>query len=352
MYSVDKKQQLKDFALAMSVPVGLTDGNKWPVRAGTVIFPVRNTLVHEFIGQIKQAGIIGDADKWRQAFDNPTQLWRMSHHLINGLLDDEVDKHEIAETILTFLEGVAALNYDHYFERIGKHIIFTDKMLSEAMDVNMITDKKIARKALMLSGLIWSYSEANYFVAHELICEYHGAYPLPDGNFAVVRDLINFSPVELWGNRDYSGMPNKARVITVHDKTLDIGFDAYNNLFDDSGTMASSLLSASVIVDDKVLSVDEIDSYISLFSDRVTSFSDEVNAMSKNEIAHKYMEIFWYRKKSLADYMGVPWKPAAELHRVLDEGLEKGPVKKPGQSAGGRTTPEELVEQYDFSKYL
>ena len=352
MYSIDKKQQLKDFAQAMSVPVGLTDGNKWPVRAGTVIFPVRNILVRELLNQIREAGIIGDAEKWRAAFDGPSQLWRMSHHLINGLLDEDVDKSEIAETILTFLEGVAALNYNHYFERIGKHIMFTDDMLQQALSVEFINDKKQARKALMLSGLIWSYSETNYFVAHELTCEYHGAYELPDGNFAVIREFMNFSPSELWNKRDFTGMPHKMRVITIHDNTLDIGFDAYNNLFDSNGTMAPSLISAAVISDDKAQSIEEIDALIALFSEKVREFADEVNALSENEIAHQYMEIFWYRKKSLTDYMGLSWKPSEELHQLLDEGLKKGQVKKPGQSAGGRTTPEELAKEYDFSDYI
>jgi len=352
MYSVDKKQQLKDFAAAMAVPVGLTDGAKWPVRAGTVIFPVRNILVREFLKQIKDAGIIGNAEKWRAAFDGPTQLWRMSHHLINGLLDDNVDKREIAETILIFLEGVAALTYNHYFERIGKHIIFTPEMLKEAMRNDLLIDKKQARKALMLSGLIWSYSETNYFVAHELTCEYHGPYLLENGKYAVIREFINLKPNELWEKRDFNGMPEKIRIITVHDESLSIGFDSYNNLFDEKGSMMPSAIGSTVLMDGRVMSLSDVEDLINLFSSKVRLFSDEVDAMSKSDIAHKYMEIFWYRKKSLADYMGVSWKPTEELHNILDEGLARGPEKKPGQSAGGRTTPEELTEQYDFSAFI
>ena len=352
MYSADKKQLLKDFAEAVSVPVGLTDDAKWPVRAGTVIFPVRNILVREFLEQIKQTGLLGYADKWRAAFDSPTQLWRMSHHLINGLLDDEVDKGEIAQTILIFLEGIAALTHNNYFERIGKHLIFTPEMLTDALNVDISMDKKQARKALMLSGLIWAYSETNYFVAHELTCEYHGPYLLEDGTYAVVREFMNMTPSDLWENRDYAGIPERLRVITIHDASLSIGFDAYNNLFDEKGSMAPSIISAAVLWDDKSRSIDEIDALIALLSEKVPTFTDEADAMDKTELARKYMDVFWYRKKSLTDYIGTSWKPSSELYTVLEDGLAKGPIKKPGVVVIGRGTPEELAPQFDFSAYI
>lgn len=355
MYSINKKQQLKDFAAAVAVPVGLTDSEKWPVRAGTVIYPVRNVLVKEFVSQINASGIKGNPEKWRKAFDGPTQLWRMSHHLVNGLVDEDVHPSEIAEQILLFLEGIAALNNDHYFERIGKHIILVDSDVNETISVDMLEGKKDARKALMLAGLLWSYSETNYFVAHELTCEYHGAYPLPDGNFAVIREFMNLRPAELWPARDYGNLPDSLRIITIHDSTLDIGFDAYNNLFDEKGTMATSLLRGAVCTaDNRSLSVDEISTLISTFSVKVEAFTVEVDAMSKLDVARKFMEVFWYRKKSLTDYMGISWKPSEELYAFLEEGLAQGPKKKTGSTpASSELNPvDALAKQYDFSAHL
>jgi len=48
----------------------------------------------------------------------------MSHHSINGLVDDGIDNSIIAEKFLILLEGIAARNNNHYFERLGNHIIF------------------------------------------------------------------------------------------------------------------------------------------------------------------------------------------------------------------------------------
>ena len=349
MYQIDKKQQLKDFAKAVAIPVGLTDSAKWPVRAGTVIFPVRNILVHEFIDQIYNAGIVGNEVSWRKAFDGPTQLWRMTHHMINGLLDDHTDRHEVASTILIFLEGIASLSYDHYFEALGNHIILSDDALNIALNVHFENNRKAARLALLLSGLIWSFSETNYFVAHELTCEYHGPYKLSDGNFALIRDFKNTSPSQLWPERDYGGLPANIQIITIHDGSLEISFDTYNNLYDDSGTMASSLLSSSVISDGNEMSISEVQGLILTFSKKITDFSNQVDAMNHNQVAKKYMEVFWYRKKSLSDYMGISWKPSAYLYDVLENGLKRGPEKKAGTVSKSKTTPEYLAKYYDFS---
>lgn len=349
MYSVDKQKQLKDFAEAVAVPVGLTDSAKWPVRAGTVIFPVRNILVREFLEQVEASGILGYPDKWRAAFDGPTQLWRTSHHLLNGLMDDGFDKSVIASKILVLIEGIAALNNGHYFERLGKHIMLDDADVQQAVSVDMIEGKTQARKALMLAGLLWSYSETNFFVAHELTCEYHGPYVLADGTYAVIREFKNLKPTELWENRDYNGLPEYIRVITIHNNTLEIGFDAYNNLYDEKGTMAASLLRGCALADGHALSEEEISDLIAVISEKVESFAAEVNAMDSLSVARKYMEVFWYRKKSLTDYMGISWKPAKELYTVLEEGLKVGPKKPPKKTPSGRTPVEELAELYDCS---
>ena len=237
MYSVDKKKMLKDFAQAIAVPVGLTDNAKWPIRAGAVIFPVRNLLVREFIEQIEASGISGKPAEWRKAFDGPTQLWRMSHHLINGLMDDKTDNSVIADKILLFLEGIAALNNDHYFERLGAHHILNGNDVALAVSGGQSLKQSQVKKLLMLAGLLWAYSESNYFVAHELTCEYHGAYRLSAGGYAVVREFKNLRPIDLWGNRDFKGLPDYVRIVTLHDDSLDIQFDVYNNLFDVKGTI-------------------------------------------------------------------------------------------------------------------
>jgi len=354
MYSFDNKKLLRDFAQAMAVPIGLTDTAKWPVRAGTVIFPVRNLLVNEFISQIEASGIIGKPEEWRKAFDGPTQLWRTSHHLINGLLDDNKDKSLIADKILLLLEGIAALNNDHYFEPFGAHHILNSIQAAETVSAYKSFDSDKARILLALSGLLWAYSETNYFVAHELTCEYHGAYRLSGGGYAVIREFKNLRPIELWSDRDFGVLPNYIRVITTHNDILSIQFDVYNNLYDNNGTMAPSIAGGYALADGKQLTYEEILDLMTVISKKVTLFTSEVEAMSKTEIAHKYKDVFWYRKKSLADYMGISWKPSSEVLYILDEGLAAGLPKKIASSTSNAklTSVERFAFEYDFSEYI
>jgi len=351
MFSIDKKQLLKDFATAISVPVGLTDSNKWPVRAGTVIFPVRNIFVREFLNQIENSDILGNPQKWKMAFDGVSQLWRMSHHLINGLTDDKIAKDIIAKKILLLLEGISALCNENYFERIGNHIILGDSDVSELLKNDMIK-KENAKNLLLLSGLLWAYSETNYFVAHELTCEYHGAYKTNNDTFAVIRDFKNLKPTELWDNRSYDNIPNEIRVVTIHNNNLAIGFDVYNNLFDEKGTLSNSLIEGFAIADNKILDIVQIEELISLLSKKVIEFTAEVNSMEHMEIAKKYMEVFWYRKKSLADYIGTSWKPELGLYSILEEGINNVTKTSSGKSNSRILNLDEVAKQYDFSEFI
>jgi hypothetical protein len=355
MYLNDKKQQLKDFASALSIPVGLTDSAKWPVRSGSVIFPVRNILVKEFIKQIEESDIIGNPANWCSAFESPTQLWRMSHHLINGLIDDNIPEKIIAEKILLLIEGISEMSNGHYFYQLGNHKILTDTEVKQLEKIKTITDDNVKlKKLLQLSGLLWAYSETNYFVAHELSCEYHGMYQINSDCFAVVRDFRNLKPSDLWSNRDYKDLPNHIRIVTFHNNDLKIKFDVYNNLYDEYGTLIKSLIGGYVTVDNKEINLSETTDYISLIANKISIFTDSVNALQHSEIAHKYMEIFWYRKKSLANYIGVNWSPNTELYDVLDQGLQKGQVKKPHQqkTTTARTAVEQLAIDFDFSNYV
>lgn len=353
MFSVDRKIQLKDFAKAVAIPVGLTDKVKWPVRSGSVIFPVRNILVQEFISQIETSQIKGKPEEWRKAFDGATQIWRNSHHLVNGLIDDNVDKKTIAERILLLLEGVAALTNDHYFSALGNHYIFDDEEISQAYSITKKLDKASAKNLLSLSGLLWAYSETNFFVAHELTCEYHGAYALPDGNFMIVRNFKNLRPVQLWTERDYTGLPEYIQVVTFHDSSLQIQFDVYNNLYDEHGTMAQSIIGGYARTESGCLTESDIFEIINNVSRKVMIFTKEVNQMQKTELAHKYLEIFWYRKKSLTDYIGIDWRPTASMFEIQDQGLILGQKKKNSpKPVSAKTAVEQLEIDFDFSDYI
>jgi hypothetical protein len=151
----------------------------------------------------------------------------------------------------------------------------------------------------------------------------------------------------------FEGLPDFLRIITIHDERLDIKFDAYNNLYDERGTMVTSLLEGAVYYsDNNTLSIAKINELLDIFSSKVSIFTAEVDLMHEFDVAVKYMEVFWYRKKSLADYIGVSWKPSQDVYKTLEEGLKNGPGKKGVSPPNGWDLVEELTQKYDFSEYL
>jgi len=54
-------------------------------------------------------------------------------------------------------------------------------------------------------------------------------------------------------------------------------------------------------------------------------------------------------EKSLADYIGVSWKPKAELYQLLAEAIAKG---QPKSKPMGNVLERELSKRYDFSEFL
>jgi hypothetical protein len=114
-------------------------------------------------------------------------------------------------------------------------------------------------------------------------------------------------------------------------------------------TIYPSLIGATIIADGEFLAETEIDNLINVYSKKITDFSTEVNNFSVQETAKKYMEVFWYRKKSLADYIGTSWKPSDYLYPLLAEAIAKG---QPKSKPVGDSLENELSKKYDFSGYL
>ena len=203
MLSINNKELLYEFAKCIAVPVGFTDTAKWPIRSGRVFGPVRKYFSKEYISQLNTAGVISDPEIWKKAFNNPSQLWRLSHHFVGGLSDLELPGEEIAKNILLHLNGILTLSANNMFNRIGPHLIIEQSSL-EAITSHKYCDAPEYYNALLqLSGLLWSFSETNYFVAHELVCEYHGPYEIAPDRFVIIRDFRELHPVELWPEFNY-----------------------------------------------------------------------------------------------------------------------------------------------------
>jgi len=326
------KQLLTDYATAISIPVYYTDGVKWPFKSGTVLKPV----IAEY-GEY-YTSLFDSLDNLSKVFDNAQQLIRCSHHFINGMKAMDLAPNEIANRLVKLSNAIIELQGGNYFIEYGDYHI-TDKVNVE----HSLTTPLL----LHLATALWAYSETLYFVHRQTACEYHGSYTLEDGNNAIIRDFCNLKPSDLW-DFNFNDIPNKIQIATAHNRTFKVEFDNYNNLYVRNGSMKESLEYGHVIIDGKQASEDEVSNLFNLISKKIAEFHLTIEEMGDIAIKHKYLDIFWYRGKPMADALGVEWRPSKEIHKKADIAFnmtEPIPLYRP------KETFEEYRAQFDYSKY-
>jgi len=327
------KQLLSDFATAITIPVYYTDGVKWPFKSGIALKPVTSEYGEYY------TSLFDALDKPSKVFDNAGQLVRCSHHFINGMKSMGLENGEIAERLVKLANAIIELQGGNYFIEYGDYRV-TDKVnVERALKTPLL---------LRLATALWAYSETLYFVHRQTACEYHGNYKLPDGNNAIVRDFCNLKPTDLWGNFDFADVPNTIQIATAHNQDLKTEFDNYNNLYVRKGSMVESLEFGHVLVDGNQITGSEVADLLDVISDKLTKFHIIIENMDDIAIKHKYLDIFWYRSKPMADALRRDWKPSKEIHAKADIAFN---IPEAPPSYRPQETFEEFRKQFDYSKF-
>lgn len=334
------KENLKRFAYAVSIPLSASDTVKWPIRAGRAIKPVKKEFALEYAEQL-ECGLERYGEKlWKRAFQNPTQIWRVSHHLINGWKEAGVSRKDIANKISVLLQGIDILSNGNPFVPLGEHRLY---------DFNSFKNEKYLndRNIMKLGGLLWAYCETVYFVAREIGCEYHGPYIVDKDNLLIERNYNNLTPKTLWPQAKLFQSIEKITIQTIHNKDFSVYFDVYNNLFANQGNFSDSFLAGQVLIDDKPATIQEIKVLIDSVAKELEILCEYINKMEENSLLWQYVRIFWYRKKGLADVLDVTWEPNEVLKTKFQN---TNHIKK--KKATERVSRELLVREYDFSEDL
>lgn len=328
--------ELKRYAQAVSIPLSVSDAVKWPIRAGRAIKPVKTDFANSYAEQLDKAlNKFGDSF-WNKAFENPSQIWRVSHHLVNGWKDGNYDKAYIGSRIIQLLSGIKQLSNGISYEILGPHLteptanIFIENGLSSA-------------HILKLSGLLWAYAETMYYVAREICCDYQGPYNITPDTSILVRQYSNLCPTDLWPQ--LSALNNiDSIIIKSKHRNLDIVFDVYNNLYINQGNIMDSFVDGEVLINGCRASLEDIQSLIHNVTNEMILLHTTIESMSEEEIIWQYIRIFWYRKKGIAHLLGEDWEPPYELRSKL--GKTRGSSKKKSTS---RPSKEDVEKQYDYS---
>lgn len=331
------------FRESIIVPLANTDADKWPIRSGRISRLCLDEFSSEFVEDIhslRQQNI--SEPSIAALFRNPTHLWRMSHHLLNGLRLLSASLETQQQAILTLLQLISYLKYGDLFCSDGANTVWSPAQVADmADDLRPVEEPGAACLVHQLGGVLWAYAESLYFVAHELSVEIHGLYKVPGGYSLLVRDFFDLHPFPLWPSINSLVSHQTVRIMVMY-KDLIAHLDVYNNLYIDSGRRLIDDASCyQVLIDGHTASLSQIQQLIQEASRVIEVISKVVNSWSLEEIARQYIHIFWWRKAVLSNVLQKDWRPPEKvLKRVVERNIPDSTSANPSLEA--------LRKQYDL----
>ncbi len=336
------KDRLLRFRESVILPLVSTDANKWPIRSGRISRLCLDEFSREFFEDIQSLRLHMSEQSIAALLENPSRLWRMSHHLLNGLRLLNTSLETQQQAILTLLDIISYLKYGDIFCSNGANIIWSPAQVIDTInDLQPLEGFDAARLVHQLAGVLWAYAESLYFVAHELSVEIHGSYKLPSGYSLLVRDFFDLQPSALWPLKD-SFVPNqKIRILVVYNH-FRAHLDVYNNLYVDAGTrLIDEVISCQVLIDGHTATLSQIQQLIQEASKAIAAITSKVNSWTLEQIVRHYIHIFWWRKAALSHALQKDWRPPQEvLNRVIEKNIP--------DSSSANPSLEVLRRQYDL----
>lgn len=330
---------LKRYVEAVIIPRMNTDNVKYPIRDSRVNHLFLKEYTSEFLRDLTGLKDKGHPyNYFGKLFNNPSRLMRMAHLLLKGAKLNNMPLEEQRGLILEILKIIKILKGGNIFNEDKTNIILNEHQLKSLIkNIPLLKSSEDTAKLIQrLCGVLWSYSETPYFVAHDIGMEQHGLYDFESGKI-MIRDFFNLKPIELWP--ECEKFPFKeVRIICLYNKRFKVDFDVFNNIYPNEGNSVEDLKQFYLEADNKALNLEEIDNLINISSSIIQSISEKIESMSEREIAKKYADIYWYRKRPLRDALNKDWRPTRHIY----ENIEKGEIK-PDRTKN--LTPDEIKNE-------
>lgn len=321
------KQILEQFKEAV-LGIWLKDEqNTWPIEINSVVHLFIDLFFAELQSDIEQLKSQGLSDKEiAELLHTAGRIFRLIMPCVQGMKAMGLPITQQREYILYLLSLVSCLKHGDLFNRDETNTVFSQEQFEQiAVETQKISiasaaERKNSALVHKLCGVLWNYSETIYFRVHGFCREFHGPYSFLGSNDQVlIRDFKNLDAAELWWQYAHCiTIPyNNIRVITTY-QNISMSIDVYSNVSIATGaSYISSLKSYCVEADGKLLSLEEIDNFITKLSKVVIAITMEIQHKDWRFLSEKYAEIFWFSKKELRNKLGLDWRiPDAVKERI------------------------------------
>ena len=177
----------------------------WPIRLATAYHLFLSEFAEEFKEDWETLTGRGYSDQSvARLFATPSRIYRIIDLLVYGLRRKRVSIDQQRGVVLRLLAMVRSLKAGSEFGDGDCNLIYDGAELQALIDAGRLSRRASLEESRLLHqffGMMWAYSEAIYFSAHELAKEIHGPYRHDEGfPNIVVRHYAMLRPRELWSD--------------------------------------------------------------------------------------------------------------------------------------------------------
>lgn len=316
---------LDEYKKSLKSAWGYNDYNDWPIKFNSIMHLFMEEFFDSFIKDYDTCKIRGvSLDNIGKAFGNPARLYRMINGLIFGMKKKGIPIQMQRALVIELLRATQALKFGSVFNEDGKNIVLCPHKIALLMKEIKFHKADVSEAKILqrICGLLWSYTEAIFFRAHDITKEFHGLYSLPDKNERLmIREYLNLNPQDLWP--DVELLPYKnIQIYCLYKNNLEVTIDAYNHLFLNNGNYVDDLVGYYILCDGKETDIQELSLLVPQVLNAVHNIQHWVKKTTWIEHTKKYADIYWYRKKPLCALANT----TAQVPEIVYEKIENGQV--------------------------
>lgn len=305
------EERLKLYRDSLAFAWGFVDYNDWPVKLNSIFHLFLEEFGSEFIEDLDYAeNTLGlSLKEIGQKFYNPARIYRLIDSIIYSMRRKMVPLGKQREITLKLLDVVKSMKHGSEFNENGRNIILNPLQVEEIVELKFKGKECSVEDARLIHrfcGIMWAYTEAVFFRAHDVTKEIHGPYLTNSKHSNIlVREYLNLNQTSLWP--DMPLLPcNSIKIYMSYKGSINITIDALNHLYNKGGSFISSLKSFHVEVDGKETGPDKLTKMIKAVENTILAIPKKVEQLSWHDKVLKYGEIFWFRKKPLRELRQLP----------------------------------------------
>lgn len=295
----------------------------WPLNIVDGMWYLSKCYVKELyftVKKLKNKGLtIDEIAKLFKAPSKISDLFHLDQFPMEGLKPDER-----AELFNGLVNMLPYYRKEDTFCESGRNVLLTQREVEELLtkyQLIKIRDDDNGKKLREIIGKInattWLYTELITVAHHAYGHEFHGPYPLENGENLIVREYYDLKMPKVWSfTKDLSF--EKIILLEIY-KNVEIKFDIFNHMesFAPLPQNLRRVLVATDNLDNNLKSVEDIEQLFETISSLSNKSIDFTKDFTYKDWVNKLIEVHYFSLKPHKDVLGEDWRPSTEIYEFI-----------------------------------